>query len=127
VTPRQQVEQVITALHAARLRGDLPAMCALFGPQGRFRIAGASADKPIAITTDSLEAFRPWLSMMVKVFRLDGYGLSSLIVDGSRAAAQWHANIHSKVTGVTVPTDLVDLVEVQDGRIVAYTEFFVPR
>jgi len=36
-------------------------------------------------------------------------------------------NIHSKITGVTVPTELVDLVELRDDRIVTYSEFFVPR
>jgi ketosteroid isomerase-like protein len=126
VTERNLAEHLIAELHAARVRGDLVAMCSLFADQGRFRIAGAGADKPIAINTDSLAMFRPWLSMMVKVFRLDGYGLTLLIVEGSRAAAQWHADIYSKVTGITVPTDLVDLVEVSDGRIVSYTEFFVP-
>jgi ketosteroid isomerase-like protein len=127
VTTRQEAERLIAELHAARVRGDLAAMCGLFAIEGQFRIAGASADKPVAIQAESLATFKPWLSMMVKVFRLDGYGLTSLIVEDSRAAAHWHAEIYSKVTGVTVPTDLIDLVEVSDGRIVAYTEFFVPR
>jgi ketosteroid isomerase-like protein len=39
----------------------------------------------------------------------------------------WRANIHSKITGATVPTELVDLVEVRNGRIVSYIEFFAQR
>jgi ketosteroid isomerase-like protein len=35
-------------------------------------------------------------------------------------------DIHSKITGALVPTELVDLIEVRDGHIVSYTEFFVP-
>jgi ketosteroid isomerase-like protein len=127
MSERADAERLIRDLHAARLRGDLTALCALFAEQGRFEIRGASADKPIAITAGGLAEFRPWLSMMVKVFRLSNYALESLVVESPRAAARWRVDIHSKVTGVTVPTELVDLVEVGENRIVSYCEFFVPR
>ncbi len=120
-------DSVIKQLHAARVAGDLGAMCRLFAQDGRFEIRGASADKPIAITADGLDQFRPWLSMMVKVFRLSNYELLSTVKEGPRAAVRWRADIHSKVTGVTVPTELIDLIEIHDGRIVSYSEFFVPR
>ena len=123
---RVVVERIIRDLHAARIAGDLNAICAHFAERGRFRIAGASADKPIAISTHTLEEFRPWLAMMIKVFRLSGYTRDMLLVEGSHAAVQWRVQIYSKITGVTVTTDLVDLVEVENGRIVSYTEFFVP-
>jgi len=120
-------ERLIRDLHAARVRGDLTALCGLFAEQGRFEIRGASADKPIAITATSLAEFRPWLSMMVKVFRLSNYGLDSLVVEWPRAAERWRVDIYSKVTGVTVATELVDLVEIGANRIHSYCEFFVPR
>ncbi len=50
----------------------------------------------------------------------------SVVVDGNRAAVHWRVDIHSKITGVVVPTELVDLVEVSDGRVAAYREFFAP-
>lgn len=127
VTERLVAEQVIKELHAARVGGDLPSMCRLFAKDGRFKIAGASADKPIAIEAEGLAAFRPWLSMMVKVFRLSNYELTSLVIESRRAAVHWRADIYSKVTGVTVPTELIDLIELRDRQIIAYTEFFVPR
>jgi len=127
MTERAVAERIIQELHAARVRGDLAAMCGLFSEQGQFRIAGASADKPIAISADDLAAFRPWLVMLVKAFRINNYQLLSLVVEWPRATAHWRADIYSKITGVTVPTELVDLVEVKDSRIVAYSEFFVPR
>jgi ketosteroid isomerase-like protein len=127
VTERLVAEHVIKELHAARVGGDLAAMCRLFAQDGRFKIAGASADKPIAIAADGLAAFRPWLSMMVKVFRLSNYELTSLVIESPRAAVHWRADIYSKVTGVTVPTELIDLIELRDRQIITYTEFFVPR
>jgi len=127
MSERADAERLIRDLHAARLRGDLTALCALFAEQGRYEIRGASADKPIAISASSLAEFRPWLSMMVKVFRLSNYALQSLVVVWPRAAARWRVDIYSKVTGVTVATELVDLVEVDENRIHSYCEFFVPR
>jgi ketosteroid isomerase-like protein len=124
---RVVAENLIRELHAARVRGDLAGLCRLFADRGNFSIAGASADKPIGIREDNLTAFRPWLSMMVKVFRLSDYELLSLVVEWPRATAHWRANINSKVTGITVLTELVDLVEIRDGLIWSYSEFFVPR
>ncbi len=124
---RADAARAVGELHAARMAGDLAGMCRLFAAEGRFEILGASADKPIAIAAASLAQFRPWLAMMVKVFRLSDYALASLIVEEPRAAARWRADIYSKVTGAKVATELVDLVETRGGLIVGYSEFFVPR
>jgi ketosteroid isomerase-like protein len=124
---RSHAERIVDELHGARIAGDLAAMCRLFASQGQFEIAGATADKPVAIRADGLAAFRPWLGMMVKVFRVRDYERLSLIVEWPNVVAHWRANIHSKVTGATVATELVDLLVIGDGHIVAYREFFVPR
>lgn len=127
MTERAAAERMVRDLHMARIAGDLAGMCRLFAEHGRFEIAGASSDKPIAIRAQSLADFRPWLAMMTKVFRLTDYQLISLLVEGSRLCAHWRVNIFSKVTGVLVPTELVDLIELGDDRIKTYSEFFVPR
>jgi ketosteroid isomerase-like protein len=127
VTERAAVERIVRELHMARVRGDLAGMCRLFADTGRFEIAGASSDKPISIRAQGLAEFKPWLAMMTKVFKLSDYHLISLLIDGSRAAAHWRVNIFSKVTGVTVPTELVDLMELREEHIQTYNEFFVPR
>jgi ketosteroid isomerase-like protein len=124
---RADVERLIVDLHAARVRGDLPAMCRSFADRGVFRIAGSSEGKPVAVTADGLEHFRPWLAMMVKAFRVTEYERLSLVIEGARCSAHWQATIHSKITGTSVATELVDLVEVRAGLIATYTEFFVPR
>ena len=127
MSERIVAERLIQQLHAARLGGDLAGMCRVFADDGRYEILGASADKSIAIRAKNLADFRPWLSMMVKVFRLSNYQLLSLTVELPRAVAHWRVDIFSKVTGVTVPTELVDVVQVDGERIAAYTEFFAPR
>jgi ketosteroid isomerase-like protein len=125
MTERRQVEELVRRLHAARLDGNLESLSALFGPEARMRIQGTSDGKPIAVGASGSQ-IRAWLSILVKTFRLGGYRLLSLTIEGERAAAHWRVDIHSKITGALVPTELVDLVEVRDGHIVSYVEFFVP-
>lgn len=126
MTERRQVEEILRRLHAARVEGNLEGLCALFAPEARMRIQGTSDGKPIAVGASGGAQIRPWLSILVKTFRLGEYQLLSLTIEGERAAAHWRVDIHSKITGALVPTELVDLVEVRGGHIVSYVEFFVP-
>ena len=124
---RAEVEARIRELHAARVRGDLAAMCQLFTDDAAFHIAGSSGGKPIEIAAHGLRELKPWLAMLVKTFSLSDYVLLAMIVDGTRAAIHWRAEIFSKITGKSVATELVDLIEIRGGRIARYKEFFVPK
>ena len=126
MTDRSQVEQLVQELHAARLAGDLERLCKVFAPDARLRIAGSSDGKPIAIDASRIAHIRPWLSILVKTFRLSHYELLSLTIEGAHAAAHWRVDIESKITGISIPTELVDLIEVRDGQISSQIEFFVP-
>jgi ketosteroid isomerase-like protein len=127
VVERVVAERMIQQVHAARVGGDLAGLCRLFADRGRFEIVGASGDKPIAIRATSIDELRPWLAMMVKVFRLSDYRLLSLVVEWPRVTAHWRTDIYSKVTGATVATELIDLMELSEHRILSYVEFFAPR
>jgi ketosteroid isomerase-like protein len=126
MTDRGSIEGAIRALHAARVAGELEALCQLFDPGALFRVSGSSAHSPVAIAARGTQEIRLWLSVLVRTFRLTDYELLGLLVDGEAGAAHWRARIHSKVTGVAVPTELIDWVQLRGGRIVAYTEFFSP-
>ena len=126
MSDRSQVEQLVKELHAARLAGDLERLCRVFSPDARLRIAGSSDGKPIAIDASRIARIRPWLSILVKTFRLRGYELLSLTIESSSAAAHWRVDIESKITGISIPTELVDLIEVRNGQITSQIEFFVP-
>lgn len=126
MTDRREIEPLIQALYAARTAGRLDPLCALFARDARFRIAGSSDGKPIAITAAGLEQIRPWLAVLVKTFRLAHHEILSTLIDGSAAAVHWRADVNSKVTGAVVATEFVDLVEIRGGRIVSYREFFAP-
>jgi ketosteroid isomerase-like protein len=123
---RLEIEKLLQQVYAARTEGQLDKLCALFAADASFKIAGASDGKPIAIMARGAAEIRTWLGMMLKTFKLSRFQMLSVVIDGSRAAVHWQVDIHSKITGVIVPTELVDLVEVSDGRITTYREFFAP-
>jgi ketosteroid isomerase-like protein len=126
MTDRSQVEQLVKELHAARLAGDLERLCRVYASDARLRIAGSSDGKPIAIDASRIARIRPWLAILVKTFRLTRYQLLSLTIEGPSAAAHWRVDIESKITGISVATELVDLIEVRNGQIASQIEFFVP-
>ena len=127
MTDRLEIEGLLRGLYAARVRGDLDAVCDIFSRDAKFEIAGASHKSPLAVIALGVGEFRPWLALMIKTFKINDHSILSILIDGTKAAVHWRAKINSKITGATVLTELVDLVEVRDGRIASYTEFFVPR
>jgi ketosteroid isomerase-like protein len=123
---RLQVERLLQQLYAARVGGRLDELCGLFAEDALFRIAGTSDGKPIAVAARGIGEIRSWLAMMVKTFKLNRREELSTIIDGARSAVHWRADIHSRITGAIVSTELIDLIEVRAGRIVSYIEYFVP-
>ena len=95
-------------------------------PDGKNQRSPSPTSSRNVLRPRSTAEIRAWLAVMLKTFKLSRYQMLSMTIDGARAAAHWRVDIHSKITGVVVPTELVDLVEVSGGRITAYREFFAP-
>jgi ketosteroid isomerase-like protein len=123
---RVAIERLLQELYTARLAGQLDPLCALFSADARFRISGSSGGKPIAIAADGIDDIRPWLAMLLKTFKLSHYDLLTKVIDGAAAAVHWRADIHSRITGAVIATELVDLLEIRGGQIASYRELFVP-
>jgi ketosteroid isomerase-like protein len=119
---REAIERTLRDAYAARQRGDLDALGRIFAPNARFQMAGSNAS-PIATRAAGAEQYRPLLAGMIKAFEVLDHKIVSMLIDGSKAAVQWHARIRSTVTGETVDTDLFDLIEMDDGRISLFLEF----
>ncbi len=124
---RPAFDRLLRELYVARVRGDLDAVCGSFLNDARFEIAGASRGSPTVVTSVGLDQFRLLLALMIKTFKISEQSILSIIIDGEKAAVHWRATVHSRITGATVATELVDLVEVRDDLISSYIEFFVPR
>lgn len=122
-----QIERLLRDLYAARQSGDLEGVCRVFAADGGFHIASASEISPVAINAAGVQEFRPLLAFMIKVFRLRDLTIRTINIDGDKATVHWQAHVRSRITGATVPTEFVDIVEVRDGRIANFSEVFVTR
>jgi ketosteroid isomerase-like protein len=127
MTDRQATERLLRDLYAARVKGDVAAVYDKFTPNARFQIAGASHSTPVAVRAAGESEYRPLLAIMIKTFKLSDEEIISMIIDGAKAAVHWRAKIFSRLTGTTVLTELVDMIEIRDGRIGSYVEFFAPH
>ena len=74
-----------------------------------------------------MDKYRPLLEVMIRTFKLRNRETLSVLIDGTKAAVHWRADVYSRITGTTVATELVDVIETRGGRIASYTEFFVAR
>lgn len=127
MTDRQETERLLRDLYTARVNGDVTGVYEKFTPNARFKIAGASHSTPVAVKAVGANEYRPLLAIMMKTFKLSDQEILALVIDGTKAAVHWRANIFSRLTGTTVLTELVDMIELREGRIGSYIEFFAPH
>ena len=127
MTDRDAIDGLLRELYAARLRGDLDAVCKAFSDDAVFQIAGAGQVSPVSNRAVGVGEFRPLLAVMIKTFKLRDQVILAILIDGTKAAVHWRAGVHSRITGAMMLTEFVTLVEIRDRRIASYLEFFVPR
>ena len=127
MTDRREVDEPLRGLYAARLRGDLDAVCQSFSDDAVFQIAGAGQVSPVSNRAVGVGEFRPLLAVMIKTFKLRDQVILAILIDGTKAAVHWRAGVYSRITGTMALTEFIAIVEVRDGRIVSYLEFFAPR
>lgn len=127
MSDRAATDKLIRDLYIARVRGDVDGVYEKFTPNARFQIAGASHSTPVSVTAVGAAEYRPLLAIMMKTFKVSDEEIVTLLIDGAKAAVHWRAKIFSRLTGTAVVTELVDMIEMRDGRIGSYIEFFAPR
>ena len=127
MTDRLEIDGLLRGLYAARLRGDLDAVCRSFSDDAVFQIAGAGQVSPVSNRAVGVGEFRPLLAVMIKTFKLRDQVILAILIDGMKAAVHWRAGVYSRITGTMALTEFVAIVELRDGRIVSYLEFFAPR
>jgi ketosteroid isomerase-like protein len=122
MSTREDIERTLREAYAARQRGDLDALARVFTPHARFQMAGSQAS-PIAALAEGTEQYRTLLAAMIKTFEMLDHEIVTMLIDGSKVAVQWRARIRSTVTGETVDTDALDLIEMEGDRIRSLLEF----
>jgi ketosteroid isomerase-like protein len=114
---RQTIESILDKAYAARREHNAEAAAALFAEDGRFMANGA----PAAATnrTEQLTA----LKGLFEAFEVVEFQQHCRIIDPPRAVVHWRGKFRAK-NGKVGETDVLDLIEVRDGRIASLTSFF---
>ena len=127
MTSRTEIETLMRDLYVARVLGSPDALCQMFCDEVRFELASANNGNRLAVNSNGKAELRSLLTLLMRTFRIVNQEILSLIIDSQKAAVHWRANVHSRVTGSSVPTEFIDLIEVQSSRISSYLEFYIPR
>ena len=114
---RQEIESLLEKAYAARKKGDVKEILPLFTESGRFKAVGAEAARGHAEQGPALEG-------LIKAFELLDYKIHCMVIEGTKAAVHWRGTFRSSATGKIAETDLLDLIEVKDGRIASFDNFF---
>ena len=123
MSDRSQIERLLKEAYATRKRGDVDGILRLFSVDAHFQMAGSISASPMPLRTAGVTEFRTVLERLIRTFEWVDQDIMCMLIDGPRAAVHWRGKIRSSVTGETVDTELVDIVEVKDGRIVSFIEF----
>ena len=113
---RASIESILDQAYAARRSNDAQAAAVLFAHDAMFGANGAPhADRH----TERLDA----LKGMFDAFQVVGFEQRCRIIDPPRAVVHWRGKFRAQ-NGKVGETDILDLIEVRDGRIAALTTFF---
>ena len=113
---RATIESILDQAYAARQRQDVKGAAACFTEDGCFRANGG-------LGTSSRAEQHLALATTFEQFELVSFQQHCRIIDPPRAVVHWRGTFRAK-NGQVGDTDILDLIEVRDGRISSLTTFF---
>ena len=113
---RATIDAILDEAYAARRREDAAGAAACFTEDGCFRANGGPATTNRTEQTMALKA-------QFEAFALLDMQVHCRIIDPPRAVVHWHGKFRAQ-NGQVGETDILDLIEVRDGRICSLTTFF---
>ena len=114
---RASIESLLDKAYAARRAQDAEAAAACFCDDGCFKANGAPPTKNRAEQVEALKG-------MFAAFELLEFHQHCRVIDPpGRAAVHWRGKFRAQ-NGRIGETDVLDLIEIRDGRIASLTTFF---
>jgi ketosteroid isomerase-like protein len=120
---RASVEKIVREAYAARQRGDLEETCRQFCEDAQFAVMGSPEASPVAMQAIGSDRVREALGGLIAAVDFVEHDILTVIVEGDRAAVHSRARVRAKATGNEAVTEMVDLVELQDGKISSFQQF----
>jgi uncharacterized protein (TIGR02246 family) len=113
---RATIASILDRAYTARRTNDAAAAATVFAPDGQFGANGAPPATRLAERTNAIAS-------MFENFRVVAYTEHCRIIDPPRAVVHWRGRFRLK-NGREGETDVLDLIEIRDGKIAALTTFF---
>jgi ketosteroid isomerase-like protein len=113
---RAVIDAILDEAYAARRAHDADAAAALFASDGHFAANGAA---PVFDHADRVSALRA----VFEAFEIVEFHQHCRVIDPPRAVVHWHGTFRAS-NGRVGAADVLDLIEVRDGKIAALTTFF---
>ena len=117
-------EKLLREIYAARVNNDMETIGRAFAPDVKYRMVGKPGRTETAIQAESFYQFKPLVEQLMKTFIMSDLNIRSILIDGERAVVHWQVKVESGKTGDVASTELCDVVEFKDGKIVSFTEFY---
>ena len=117
MSSREEIERLLDQAYAARQSENVEAVMECFHADGSFGVNGAEAP---ACGPECRTA----MNGLFKAFRLLEFQPHCRVIDPPRAVVHWRGKFRASNTGQVADTDILDLIEIKDGRIASLTTFF---
>jgi len=114
---RAAIESILDQAYAARCANQAEAAAACFAEDAHFKANGAPA--PATNRAEHVSA----MTEMFTAFEVVGFKQYYRIIDPPYAAVFWRGTFRAP-TGRVGDADILDLIEVRDGKISSLTSFF---
>jgi ketosteroid isomerase-like protein len=113
---RATIEAILDVAYAARRRQDVAAAVECFTADGCVR---ANGGPPTANRSEQ----QATMTELFGAFELLAMATHCRVIDPPRAVVHWRGTFRAK-NGQVGEADILDLIEVRDGKIAALTTFF---
>lgn len=118
MTERQDIERLLDAAYAARRRHDVDGVLETFCTDCKF-VLGGSDGKPL-----NKNGQRAALEQLFDAFELQESKEFCRVIDPPRAVVHWRGVFRGRKSGRVGNTDVLDLFEFRDGKIVSLASFY---
>ncbi len=123
MTERATIQALIEQGYAARKKGDVEAILALFHPDGRFQLVGSPQLTNICGVAAGHGELRAAMTALVANFEFLQRDVVSILIDGNQAAVHSRIKLRAVAKDRTVTTEILDLWTFEDGKILTFVEF----
>ena len=124
MTSRANMETLIRATYAARVRGSLDDVMDNFATDAKVQIHARGTGQNTMSEPFQGTEVRPWMKTMIEVFEFKDWEEISLLIDGTKAALHWRARVLHTGTGKSDIFDAYDFFETRDGKIIGFQQSF---